>query len=88
LGEYHSIFITDKIIEKKTFDFDYSKYITLFTTKKTELNSRLVIKIDLLTNLATQEIEIKNKIAELKDRKFISTKIDEIKKAIENHKII
>lgn len=88
LNEYHSIFINDKTTENTPYDLDYSIYISFLTTKKTELNALLIQKNDLLTNLATQEIEIKNKIAELKDRKFLSTKVNEIKNAIENHKTI
>jgi len=88
LNEYRLSLISDKIEEGKTFDFDYSKYISIFTDKKTDSNSLLTVKMDLVANLSTQETSIKNRISELKDRKFLSTKVDEIKAIINNHKII
>ena len=42
----------------------------------------------MLSNISTKEIQLKAKIAELKDRKLLSTKINEIRTCILNHKTI
>ncbi len=88
LGELKKIFITDKIVTETKFNIDYPKYIKFCNDKKTELNATLILKNDLLANIATTETQLKSKIAELKDRKLLSTKISEIKSAISNHKTI
>lgn len=88
LEQLKKIFITDKIVTETKFNIDYPKYIKFCNDKKTELNSTLILKNDLLTNIATTETQLKSKIAELKDRKLLSTKISEIKSAITNHKTI
>ncbi|UFH45327.1 hypothetical protein LNP27_09285 [Flavobacterium galactosidilyticum] len=83
-----STFITDKVIDGSLFSFDYVKYINFLTDKKTAINIVLEQKKLLLSNLATKETELKNKINELKDRKFLSTKVIEIKGIISNLKIV
>jgi energy-coupling factor transporter ATP-binding protein EcfA2 len=83
-----STFTTDKVVEGSAFNFDYAKYIKFLTDKKTAINTVLEQKKLLLSNLATKETELKNKINELKDRKFLSTKVIEIKGIISNLKIV
>ncbi len=83
-----STFIKDKVVEGSLFNFDYFKYIKILTDKKTAIDKVLEEKKLLLSNLATKETELKNKINELKDRKFISTKVIEIKGIISNFKIV
>jgi energy-coupling factor transporter ATP-binding protein EcfA2 len=83
-----STYITDKVVEDSLFSFDYVKYIKYLTDKKTAINTVLEQKKLLLSNLATKETELKNKINELKDRKFLSTKVIEIKGIISNLKIV
>jgi energy-coupling factor transporter ATP-binding protein EcfA2 len=83
-----STFITDKVVDGSLFSFDYVKYIKFLTDKKTAINNVLEQKKLLLANLATKETELKNKINELKDRKFLSTKVIEIKGVISNLKIV
>nr|WP_315200515.1 AAA family ATPase [uncultured Flavobacterium sp.] len=81
-------FVSDKIIIGSIFNFDYTKYSIFFEDKKIEINKILDLKKDILINLSAKEIELKNKINELKDRKLLSTKTVEIKTAITNHKIV
>jgi energy-coupling factor transporter ATP-binding protein EcfA2 len=83
-----STFTTDKVVEGSAFNFDYAKYIKFLTDKKTAINTVLEQKKLLLSNLATKETELKNKINELKDRKVLSTKVIEIKGIISNLKIV
>ena len=83
-----STFIADKVVDGSIFSFDYVKYIKFLTNKKTAINTVLEQKKLLLSNLATKETELKNKITELKDRKFLSTKVIEIKGIISNLKIV
>jgi len=83
-----STFTTDKVVDGSLFSFDYVKYIKFLNDKKTAINTVLEQKKLLLLNLATKETDLKNKINELKDRKFISTKTIEIKGIISNFKIV
>jgi len=82
------LYITDNVSIETKFNLDYPKYIKLCTDKKAELKATLIKKSDLLANIATKETQLKAKIAELKDRKLINTKINDVKKSISNHKII
>lgn len=88
LESLKSTFTTNKIVDGSLFSFNYNKYIKFLTDKKTVINEVLEQKKLLLTNLSTKETELKNKISELKDRKFLSTKTTEIKGIISNLKII
>ncbi len=81
-------FTTDKVTEGSVFSFDYSKYIKFLSEKKIAIKSVIEQKDVLLKNLAAKELELRNKISELKDRKLLSTKVIEIKGVIENHKIV
>lgn len=88
LGAFKKTFITDTIAQGSTFTFDYQAVISFLTVKRTSLNDSLILKSEALANLATREATLKNEIAELKDRKFLSGKVAEVKSAIENHKVI
>ena len=88
LEEYKTKFITDSVGEDTIFGFDYSTYIQFLENKNAELNTSLNEKKSSLSNLSTKEIQLKNKIAELKDRKLLSNKTEEVKKGIQNHKIV
>jgi predicted ATPase len=81
-------FVSDKVNVGSIFNFDYTKYSNFFEDKKNELNKILDSKKDILQNLSAKEIELKNKIAELKDRKLLSTKTAEIKAVLANHKTV
>lgn len=80
--------ITDAIAQDSTFTFDYQTVITFLNIKRTTINTALTQKSEALANLATQEKTLKDAIAELKDRKLLSSKVDEVKTAISNHKIV
>ena len=82
------LYITDKVSNEIKFNLDYLIYIKLYTDKKAELNATLIKKSDLLANIATKETQLKAKISELKDRKLLNTKINDVKASISNHKII
>ncbi len=88
LGVLKTTFTTDKIDKNSSFNFDYEKQIDFLKAKSTELNEAVTQKQDLLTNFSAKERELKNKIAELKDRKLLSLKVTEVKTSIANHKII
>jgi energy-coupling factor transporter ATP-binding protein EcfA2 len=83
-----TIFITDKVNLGSTFSFDYDKYIKFLTDKNDAVKIVLKAKQDSLTNLAAKEKELQDKIAELKDRKLLSTKVEEIKTSITNRKTV
>jgi hypothetical protein len=88
LDALKTTFITDKVDEDSTFNFDYTKYIKFLTDKNIEVSAVLTKKQELLSNLATKEVDLKKKIAELKDCKLLSTKVTEVKTAISIHKIV
>lgn len=88
LGALKASFSNDKNTEDSIFNFDYAKYIKLLIDKKTEVSAELIKKQELLSNLATKEIDLKKKIAELKDCKLLSTKVEEVKTAISNYKVV
>lgn len=88
LVELRHLFISDKVTNETKFNLDFQKYVKFCDDKKITLNATLIIKNDLLANIATKETQLKTKINELKDRKLVSTKINEIKVSISNHKII
>lgn len=81
-------FITDAVAQSSTFTFDYQNIITFLTNNRTALNNTLTQKSEALENLTTREAALKKEIAELKDRKFLSGKVTEVKTAIANHKVV
>lgn len=88
LDELKTIFITDAIAQGSAFNFDHQAIITFISDKRTALSDSLNQKSEALNNLATRETALKKEIAELKDRKFLSGKVAEVKRAIENHKVV
>jgi energy-coupling factor transporter ATP-binding protein EcfA2 len=88
LGLLKTTFTTDLIAQGSSFTFDYQTIIKFLTDKRTELNNYLTQKSKTLENIVKQEATLKKEIAELKDRKLISGKVDEVKKVILNHKIV
>lgn len=88
LGALKTTFITDAIAQGSTFTFNYQTVITFLTDKRTALNNSLTQKSEALANLATREATLKKEISELKDRKFLSSKVSEVKTAIANHKVV
>jgi ABC-type polar amino acid transport system ATPase subunit len=88
LGVLKTTFVSDRIVEGSTFDFDYNKLSEFLKNKNKAIKTKLVQKKEVLSNLAAKENELKKKIAELKDRKLLSTKQAEVKSAIANHKIV
>ncbi len=83
-----SAFTTGDVAENSSFIFDYVKYLKFFSDKKASINDIFEQKKSVLANLAVKEIELKNKINELKDRKFLSIKMIEIKEIISNFKTV
>lgn len=88
LTDFKKTFVADKVEEDSVFQFKYADYIQFFTEKKSEIDDVLKDKNELLGNLDKKEKELKAKIAELKDRKLLSNKKGEVKKAISNHKVL
>ena len=88
LDMFKTTFVSDKVVKGSTFDFDYNKPSEFLKNKSKAIKTTLVQKKEVLSNLAAKENELKKKIAELKDRKLLSSKQAEVKTAITNHKIV
>lgn len=88
LGELKTTFIKNIIAPGSIFNFDYQTVISFFSEKKTILSESLNQKTEALSNLTAREDALKKEIAELKDRKFLSGKVAEVKTAIINHKVV
>ena len=81
-------FVSGVVSKDSVFNFKYDDFKSFISNKTTQLQESLTTKNELLTNLETREAELKKLIAELKDRKYLSSKVDEIRKVIGNHKIL
>jgi len=88
MGELISIFTNDQIAEGSVFTFDYPKYVRFISEKIDSLRLLVKTKTDNIQNISTKEATLKYLIAELKDRKFLSGKIEEVKTVINNHKTV
>jgi energy-coupling factor transporter ATP-binding protein EcfA2 len=88
LTELKTIFVTDKVLPESAFTFNYQKYILFLSGILVNIKKYLAARVEALSNLATLEAALKKEIAELNDRKFLSGKVNEVKIAITNHKIV
>jgi len=88
LGTYKNAFITCSIAQDDSFIFDYQTVLEFLISKRTAINEILNQKSDMLLNIAIVETTLKKDINELKDRKYLSEKVDEVKIAIKNHEIV
>lgn len=81
-------FIKDEVAEDTVFELKYDAFQKFVSDKKEQLEKQLTLITESFENIEAKEKELKNKIAELKDRKLLSGKFVEIKKIIANHKTI
>lgn len=88
LGALKTTFIADSVVQGSAFTFDYQASITFLTDKRTSLNNTFIQKTEALANLTTREVTLKKEIAGLRDRKYLSDKVQEVKTAIANHKVV
>lgn len=88
ISELKSLFITDSFSQGSNFSFDYQPVLSLLTDKRTAINGSLIQKSEALANLSARDEALKREIAELKDRKLISSKVAEVKTVLKNHKVI
>lgn len=88
LSKLKNIFINDQITEDSVFTLKYDVFIQFFTNKKTDIDNKLKEKRESFENIDKEETELKVKVSELKDRKLLSNKKEEIKKAISNYKML
>jgi energy-coupling factor transporter ATP-binding protein EcfA2 len=88
LGALKTTFTTDTVAQDSVFSFDFETYIMFLSDKRTEINDSVTQKAEALANISSREGALKNSIEELKDRKFLSAKVAEVKAAILNHKVI
>jgi len=88
LGELKLTFTTDKVDKDSTFTFDYQNVLEFFIGKRDDISSTLDQRAYTLRNLEGNEIQLKKQIADLRDRKLLSSKVSEVKTAIANHKIV
>lgn len=80
-------FVKDEVAETSVFNLKYDVFREFVNDKKEALEAELKSKTDSFDNIATKERDLKKKIAELKDRKFLFGKREEVLKIIANHKI-
>lgn len=88
LGALKIAFTTDAVAQDSIFTFDYQAVITFLTDKRTVIDNSLTQNTEVLANLASREATLKKGIDELKDRKYLSEKVAEVKIAIANHKVV
>jgi energy-coupling factor transporter ATP-binding protein EcfA2 len=88
LGLLKKAFINDEVTEDSVFEFEYDGPRAFIKNRNDQLQSTLTTKTGLFENVETKEKEIKKNIAELKDRKYLSMKVDEIKNVISNYKTL
>lgn len=88
LGAFKTKFVTDAIAQGSTFIYDYQTVVTFLTDKRTAISDNFSQKSEALENLGTREATLKKEISELKDRKLLSEKVQEVKTAIINHKVV
>lgn len=88
LTELKTTFVTDKVSPESTFTFNYQKYILFLSGILESIKKNLAGKTEALANLATLEAALKKEMAELNDRKLLSGKVNAVKVAITNHKIV
>lgn len=81
-------FIKDEVAEDSVFELKYEGFRKFVADKKEQLEKQLSAKTELFENIETKEKELKKIIAELKDRKLLSSKKETIKKVIDNKKTI
>ncbi len=80
--------LEQNVDESTNFDIDYDCIVGFLESKKSELEKLHSDKTSLLTNIKVKENELTIEINELKDRKFLSTKVEEVKKVIKNKKMV
>lgn len=83
-----NVFIKDEITEDSVFELKYEGFRKFVADKKEQLEKELIIKTESFENIETEERKLKKIIAELKDRKLLSSKKEAIKKVIDNKKTI
>lgn len=88
LSSYKASFLSDSFKNEFEFSMDYPQYIDFLNSKVTENELLRKSKIELLANLSERETDLKKQISELRDRKLLSGKVEEIKSYIKNYKII
>ena len=85
---FKSAFIKDEVAESSVFDLKYDVFQKFVSDKKELLEEQLNSKTESFENIEEQEKELKKEIAELKDRKHLSDKHQEVIEIIANHKKI
>jgi len=88
LGVLKTVFTTDRVEQGSIVTFDYHAFVTFLTNKRTLSDNSLTQKTGSLANLASREATLKKEIDELKDRKYLSGKVAEVRIAIANHKVL
>ncbi|MEI6316369.1 MAG: AAA family ATPase [bacterium] len=94
ISKYNKLLASWKAIVDKgefdeiKFDLDYTEYITFLESRKTKTEEAIKLKIHTIDNISIKEKELIAKINELKDREFLSTRTEDVKKAIANKVIV
>ncbi len=81
-------FISGVVSEDSVFNYKYEELKSFLSNKTSQIQDSLTTKKKLLENIETKEAELKKIVAELKDRKYLSAKVDEIRKVVGNHKTL
>lgn len=86
--ELKSAIINDKVDDADSFHMEYSEYIGFLNDEKIQIEKMKIEKETLLKEISPRELEVEGRINELKDRKLLSSKVDEVKRVIKNKKIV
>jgi len=88
VSNYKLAITSDTVDNGVVFELEYSDYIQPLKDKKEQIIKLSLDSTATLDNMSIKEKELNGIIAELKDRRLLSTKIEEVKKSIANKKII
>ncbi|MBE0451746.1 MAG: hypothetical protein IBX70_12990 [Clostridia bacterium] len=81
-------FISGVVLEESAHKFKYDDFKDSISNKKEQLQDFLTTKNELLDNIEAKETELKKFISELKDQKYLSVRVEEIRIVIGNHKML
>ena len=87
IEDFLLVVTSSKSFNKPT-GIDIEKLSDFFINKQELLDDNIELKVEVLNNLSSKEQQLLQSINELFDRKFLSSKIDEIKIVITNKSIV
>ena len=88
ISKFKTLINESKDLTTSTFNFDYDTHIDFLEKKKENITAAIESKKEILENISAKEKELTEIINQLKDREFISKRIEEIKKYHINKTIV